>query len=185
MGTLGISLLTIAITAAQAAQRPCSGPAYQLLDFWLGEWDVFASGAMRVSPGTDGVKPMGTNRIEKTLGGCAIVEHWRDASGGAGKSLFYYHPAATTWKQVWVSGNGRVKEKGVVDAGSPNAVRFQGELRSDGKRILDRTTLTPLPDGSVRQHIEESSDDGPTWETTFDAIYRKSAAEPGSKTSDG
>jgi len=174
---LGISLLAITIMAAQppAAQGPCSGPAYQLLDFWVGQWDVFASDAMRVPRGTDRAKRIGTNVIEKTLGGRAIFEHWSDAGGGAGKSLFYYDPAASTWKQVWVGGYGSVKEKPVVDAGSPTAVRFQGELRVDGKRILDRTTLTPLSDGSVRQHIEESADDGRNWTTTFDAIYRKSA----------
>ena len=170
-----VFLLPIAITALPgAAQSPCVGPAYELLDFWVGRWDVFAEDTMRLPPGTDRTKRIGTNVIEKTLGGCALFEHWTDASGGTGKSLFYYHPAAGTWKQVWVSGSGRVKEKQVVEAQAANAVRFQGELRIDGRRVLDRTTLTLRADGSVRQHIEESSDDGRIWKTTFDAIYRKS-----------
>jgi len=64
----------------------------------------------------------------------AIFEHWSDAGGGAGKSLFYHYPAASTWKQVWVGGYGRIKEKQVVDAGSPNAVRFQGGVGHQGFR---------------------------------------------------
>jgi hypothetical protein len=37
--------------------------------------------------------------------------------------------------------------------------------------VLDRTTLTPLADGRVRQVIERSSDGGTTWTTGFDAMY--------------
>jgi hypothetical protein len=49
--------------------------AYATLDFWLGEWDVWAEG-----------ERVGENRIEKILKGCAIVEHWRDARGGRGRA---------------------------------------------------------------------------------------------------
>jgi hypothetical protein len=37
--------------------------------------------------------------------------------------------------------------------------------------VLDRTTLTPLSDGRVRQVIEISRDHGTTWQTGFDAYY--------------
>lgn len=52
-------------------------------------------------------------------------------------------------------------------------VRFQGELRHpDGHIVLDRTTLTPLDGGEVRQLIEVSSDGGSSWRRAFDARYR-------------
>lgn len=54
-------------------------------------------------------------------------------------------------------------------------VRFQAELRHpDGRVVLDRTTLSPLPGGEVRQLIEISADGGTTWRPTFDARYRRS-----------
>ena len=53
-------------------------------------------------------------------------------------------------------------------------MRFQGVLyHPDAGQWFDRTTLKPVDNGAVRQHIEISSDGGNTWETTFDAIYRK------------
>jgi hypothetical protein len=160
-------VLTMAAFGSQAGVRAsCEGPEYRLLDFWVGTWDVHLAG----EPG----KKVGANVIEKTLGGCAIFEHWDDVLGGAGKSLFYFHRADNVWKQVWVTDVGRVKEKHATELQASGAVRFQGALRlDDGGRMLDRTTLIPLPDGRVRQHIEQSTDDGVTWVTTFDAVYTK------------
>jgi hypothetical protein len=40
-----------------------------------------------------------------------------------------------------------------------------------GDRRPFRGTWTPLPDGIVRQHFEESSDGGETWATWFDGYY--------------
>jgi hypothetical protein len=37
---------------------------------------------------------------------------------------------------------------------------------------LDRTTLKALVNGDVRQVIETSTDNGTTWKTGLDAIYR-------------
>jgi len=43
----------------------------------------------------------------------------------------------------------------------------------DGRLILDRTALTPIRPGEVRQLIETSRDGGTTWRAGFDARYRK------------
>jgi hypothetical protein len=121
---------------------------------------------------------VGTNRIEKILGGCAVLEEWRDEGGTEGRSLFFLPPASSTWKQVWLTpastSPGGAKEKQLVWRGPDGALRFQGELPlPSGRTLLDRTTLTPLPEGRVRQHIEVSRDIGAHWETTFDAIYER------------
>lgn len=160
----------LAALLAAAPGQQCSDEVHRTLDFWIGEWDV------RV-----GDETVGRNRIEKVLGGCAITETWSAARGGEGRSLFYYVPAAREWRQVWVTENpaapGGVKEKRGVE-GPAGAVRFQGEITTtDGSRYLDRTTLTPLADDRVRQHIEISTDRGATWRTTFDAVYMR---RPGS-----
>ncbi len=111
------------------------------------------------------------------LDGCAIIEHWQDARGGTGKSLFYPAPPDGTWHQVWVTNRattpGGVKEKRLIARYPNGAVRFQGEVVTLEGLVLDRTTLTPLPEGAVRQLIETSRDGGATWIVGFDAAYRR------------
>jgi hypothetical protein len=57
--------------ADEAKPAPCGGDAYAKLDFWVGHWEVFDPKGEK----------QGDNRIEKTLSGCATLEHWRDAGG--------------------------------------------------------------------------------------------------------
>jgi hypothetical protein len=149
-----------------AQEKPgCDAPVYRQLDFWVGTWDVRLEGRDAV---------VGTNVIEKTLNGCAILEHWTDAAGSRGKSLFYFHRADHVWKQVWVTDIGHVKEKRMLPESTDTAVVFQGEVRLDeGKGVLDRTTLTNLGEGRVRQRIAHSTDGGVTWAPGFDAIYTR------------
>jgi hypothetical protein len=158
----------LALSVATAQSHPCEqDPAYHKLDFWVGRWDVFDS--------HDGSKG-GTNAIEKILDGCALVENWHELSpdGADGKSLFYYQRATQQWKQVWVTAAGPIKEKKLVEELKNGAVRFQGEIpHPNGGSHLDRTTLTPLGADRVRQVIEISRDGGKSWETTFDAEYRR------------
>jgi hypothetical protein len=169
---LGIILALLVVphpSRAQAATPPPGSaagcdtiPAYHALDFWVGEWIVSAGGQV-----------VGRNRIEKVVHGCALIENWTDATGIDGKSLFYYHRVRQDWKQVWVDPGG-VKEKHLVARYPDGSVRFQGELpRPNGAFVLDRTTLSPLADGSVRQVIEQSVDGGKTWLVGFDAVYRR------------
>ena len=162
-------LFFVAGAAPAAAQHaPSSGEeieAFHLLDFWVGEWEV------RV-----GDRTVGSNRIEKILNGCAVMEHWTAAGGGEGKSLFYYDAVRDEWHQVWVTGRatstGGLKEKRLVEVLEGGALRFQGEVPlADGGSYLDRTTLTPLDGGRVRQVIQVSGDGGETWRNTFDAVY--------------
>lgn len=172
---LAASLLGATLTPlqaqAQAAPPACADvPGFAELDFWLGEWVV------RV-----GEQEVGRNRIEKVLGGCAVEEHWTGAGGQRGQSLFYFVPALEEWRQVWVTetatGTGGVKEKRLVERLAGGGVRFQGEVPvAGGGSYLDRTTLTPLDGGRVRQHIEISTDGGATWRTTFDAVYARPEA---------
>jgi hypothetical protein len=162
------SLLLFSPRAGAQTPAPCEADsAFSTLDFWLGDWDVYV-----------GDELAGTNRIEKILDGCAILEHWTGSGGGQGKSLFYYQKSTGVWKQVWVTQQamrvGGLKEKQLVARLEDGGVRFRGEIaRGDGTTYLDRTTLTPLPDGRVRQVIEVSEDGGNTWRATFDANYVK------------
>lgn len=157
---------------AQKKLYSCNdAPGYHEMDFWLGEWVVRL-----------GSRDVGTNRIHKMLKGCAIMEHWTAENGSEGKSLFYYDAATDVWKQVWVTDAaytpGGLKEKVLVERLPRGGLRFQGEIvNANGETYLDRTTLIPQPDGSVRQWIQISTDGGEMWTSTFDAMYvRKGAA---------
>jgi hypothetical protein len=140
------------------------------LDFWVGEWKVALNTAQR--------EPAGTDRVERASKGMAVIERWTDTGGGEGTSLFSFDPYACAWHQVWITDDpaqvGGLKHKDLVALLPGGGVRFQGAY--PGRRVvtvLDRTTLTPRPDGTVRQVIEVSRDGGTTWETGFDAIYAR------------
>jgi hypothetical protein len=159
------AFLLLSTAVGRAAEKPCASPEYKALDFWVGEWEVVSPTGER----------QGSNLIEKVLDGCAILEHWRDVKGAEGKSFFYYHQLNRAWKQVWVTNQGATKEKMLMSDFAGPGVRFQGELpRKDGKgTYLDRTTITPLEGGRVRQRIEISLDQGKTWDVRFawEGIY--------------
>jgi hypothetical protein len=146
---------------AFSAERDCrSLQDYRLLDFWLGDWDVYM-----------GDQKVGTNKIEPILNSCAVIENWKDATGAEGKSFFYFDLADKAWKQVWVTDQGYMKEKIQQKSPAKSEVTFQGEvLNLKGKKVLDRTSLV-LEQDRVRQIIEQSEDAGKTWTVTFDAIY--------------
>ena len=62
---------------------------------------------------------------------------------------------------------------GTWDEGS---IRFEGVVTlPDGAQVRDRTTLTQLGDGLVRQVIETAPLDHDAWETGFDAVYTPTA----------
>ncbi|MES1227653.1 MAG: hypothetical protein ABUL72_03225 [Armatimonadota bacterium] len=65
------------------ATQPIDDPLHSL-DFWVGDWVVTADG-----------KKDGDDKVEKWVGGQAIVEHWKDVEGGEGKSFSYYMPASS------------------------------------------------------------------------------------------
>ena len=146
-------------------KRSRGRPAYRgailfdALDFWLGRWEVRTLDGMLA----------GTNVIESVCGGYAILERWRDVSGGEGDSLFFFDRSVSTWRQVWVM-DGHVKEK-TLAAAEPGCVRFEGHALAGEMRIPDRTTLRALGDGTVSQRIEHSRDGGATWIVSFDAVY--------------
>lgn len=157
--------LAVVQPAAASQERGClEDPAFAALDFWIGDWVVQVDG-----------EKVGENQVEKVLSGCAVIERWTDLSEAEGMSLFYFVATADEWRQVWVTDSprvpGGVKEKTLRARLVSGAVQFEGEIPlAGGGRYIDRTTLSPLPDGSVRQVIEVTRDRS-LWETVFDAVY--------------
>jgi hypothetical protein len=149
---------------AMASEVGCDAASYHELDFWIGHWDVFNS--------SDGSKE-GSSVLEKVVSGCAIEVNWVGSEGEHVKELFYYYRPKQQWVQIWVGDGGATKQRRLLERLPDGGVRFQGEVaHMHGGSYLDRSTVTPMPNGRVHQVIETSKD-GKTWITTFDAEYRK------------
>jgi hypothetical protein len=146
------------LAGAQAA--PCSSDEHRQLDFWVGRWKV---------SGPDGAV-VGENVITVDLAGCRIHESWSGAGGGRGQSINWFDPADRRWHQLWLDEGGMVIDyAGGVDERGAMALAGESTLR-DGTRVRSRMTLRR--DGAkLRQLIEQSIDDGATWQTWFDGTY--------------
>ncbi len=63
----------LALYGVGARGEGCTAPPHREFDFWVGRWDVENPSAVQV----------GTNAILSGLDGCAVLEHWTGAGGGA------------------------------------------------------------------------------------------------------
>ncbi|MGZ4805146.1 MAG: hypothetical protein ACXV5U_02070 [Ilumatobacteraceae bacterium] len=129
-------------------------------DFWIGEWAVHLR---------DTGELIGHNVIERTEGGHVLVEHYTTVSQKfSGTSLTGYDHVLGRWHQCWMDVTGLVLDLygNVVDG----SMVMSGVVEP-GR--LERITWTPDPDGCVRQHWQQSTDDGANWTTVFDGSYRQ------------
>jgi hypothetical protein len=155
---------TIPSQPAPLVQLPCTGPDYHAFDFWVGEWDVFPNGSST---------QVATSSIESMFLGCAIRETWKPLKGGGGGSFSHYDAERRYWRQAWVDATGaRVDFDGGPVDGRMVLTGHWANVVAKGQDGLIRMTYSKQPDGSVRQHGEQSTDHGLTWTTSFDFIYR-------------
>ncbi|HVS53212.1 MAG TPA: hypothetical protein VHD62_12725 [Opitutaceae bacterium] len=146
------------------AQTPPRAPVNHDFDFWIGEWTV-------TTP--DG-KTAGENRIEAIAGGRGLLENWTGVDGSSGKSLNTFNAGRRQWQQFWVGSGGAVLElAGGLEGGGRMVLVGHGSMQPG---TLHRIAWTPNADGSVRQLWESSNDDGKTWQTLFDGLYRRKAS---------
>lgn len=142
---------------------PClSAENYRHFDFWLGEWDVYVNEAW-----------VGLNKITMAEGGCAIHENYTTAGNYAGQSINFYDPIDKKWHQHWVGSGGDVynyletnRERGMLEFES----KF---MTAQGQITQSRLTFTLNDDGTVRQLFESSTDEGKTWTSSFDGLYKR------------
>ena len=131
-------------------------------DFWVGEWDVQRS---------DTGELVGRNSITPLHGGRVLAESYTTSSGGfSGSSLNGFDSERGRWHQCWMDSSGLVLDLygGLVDG------EMVMSAESESGRS-ERISWTPLADGSIRQHWQQSSDQGVTWLTVFDGMYRRRA----------
>ncbi len=143
-------------------RKPCMySKAARQFDFWIGDWDVFVNG-----------NKVGENLVEMELDGCTLVENWRNSVGGTGKSLNSYNPSKKKWQQFYVGSQGGVLEfEGELKG---NILSFTGEtINPNGTKLMHILEFHDLPDKTVRQKWQQSTDGGKTWNTVWDSIYKK------------
>ncbi|MEO8174207.1 MAG: hypothetical protein ABI581_14030 [Sediminibacterium sp.] len=163
------SILTVisSIAFSQAPKPvPCSGnPVYQQFDFWLGEWEAF---------GPKGNKG-GDSRVERLLDSCVILENWTSTQAGySGKSYNTFNSTTGKWQQYWVDNKGGVTEYFDGHAEKDKMILQTANLKQpNGSMLIMRMTFSKLSEDKVRQHGENSTDDGKTWKTSFDLEYRR------------
>ena len=152
-----LMVLGLAGSALAQAATPCADAAHHQFDFWIGAWQVSAGG-----------KPVGTNRIDALLDGCALLENWVGAGGVRGHSLNFYDAARGVWHQTWIDSTG-------------SSLQLDGHFKDGhmvlssekpGERAADRITWTPNADGTVRQLWQHTDDGGKSWSVAFDGLYR-------------
>jgi hypothetical protein len=172
-----IALLLFAAQAAPVAAPPpappkvdCGDADHKAFDFWIGDWDVYATGTTAL---------VAHSRIEKIVG-CAISETYDQFAGKGGQKVDYhgrsissYVPGDKGWQQYYVDSAGTAA---TLTGGA--AGRSMVFLSKAGP-VTNRMTLDPNPDGSVRQHGDFSTDEGKTWQPAYDFTYKKRTAGTG------
>lgn len=170
---IALAVTATAVSAApigaQEEQTPpevaCAGEELRAFDFWLGSWRVLGPRGREV----------GSNRISRVAGGCALLEEWRSARGSTGTSLNTYQDGS--WHQYWIGGDGvRLHLTGGIEG---EAMVMSGRRSTDDGDVLDRVTWTPLEGGRVEQVWEQSSNEGATWTVAFEGIYERIGLDAG------
>jgi len=141
------------------AANPCKAkPEFRQFDFWIGEW---------LPKNAQGVT-VGTSSIQLILGSCVIFENWNTPIS-SGKSFSNFSSTDSKWHQTWVDDKGTLAyyTGSLVDG----KMVLDSERVVNGKKTIARMTFSRLENGDVRQHGENSSDEGKTWTTTFDFTY--------------
>lgn len=158
-----LALGSVQAQTPPAQPLPCAAKEYRAFDFWVGEWDVFGAAGQRVA----------ASKIELMFGGCAIRETWMPLSGAGGGSFSGYDRDHKQWRQAWVDGfGGRVDFDGGVVDGKMVLTGLWRHANGPGRHAPTRMIYSANADGSVRQHGEQSNDQGLTWSTSFDFTYR-------------
>ena len=137
-------------------------PEARQFDFWIGEWNVVTPAGAQA----------GTSRIEKIIGGCALLENWTSATGNDGKSFNVYDPKKKEWRQHWIDDSGL--ETFYVGSFADKCMSLTSDqIDADGKQRLHRMRFFDLGAEGVRQLGEMSEDRGANWKPEFDLFYKR------------
>ena len=163
-----------AMDSVGAVAQPCKyDRRFRELDFWVGDWDVRATGSPPVGPAA-------RNTVTIEDDGCVVTEHWVAPGGSIGQSFNLFDRSVGQWRQTWVDNSGGQHDyRGGLKDGN---MVYAGDTPAPGGalgRIPTRLTFFHISADSVRQFSETSPDSGRTWAVAYDLIYvrRREAKE--------
>jgi hypothetical protein len=155
------------LTPVPQMSAACSGEKYRQFDFWLGDWDLV---------GGDG-KKTADDKVVMVLGGCGVQENWTGTKSGQGLSFSAYDPATKRWHQTLMDDGGAVLNlEGEFADGKMILVGQRPSQREKGVTITHRIAWTPLPNHSVKQVWENSTNGGRTWRLVSEGTYVKKSS---------
>ncbi|MEQ8909862.1 MAG: hypothetical protein RIC95_11750 [Vicingaceae bacterium] len=153
------SLLLILYTFQVSAQA--GDTKAKAFDFWLGEWTVYWYDQ-------DSNKVFGKNRVEKTLDGKVLQEHFSTPNGFKGTSLSVYNPKQKSWHQAWADNQGGYYNFiGIVD----NEERIFSTDTS--KQQIQRMRFYERKVNSFIWDWERSSDGGQSYQLAWRIYYQR------------
>jgi hypothetical protein len=169
-----LALVTIAAATlfagpAMAGSPGCKAPQYRQFDFWLGSWKAYDN---------DGEGPyVARDDISAVLGGCVVLEQYRQKDGLDGDGTTIYDASRGLWHQTWVTNSGQLLilegrlEHGVLTMSGDN-------LGNDSKRRWYRVSWKQQTTGraGVRETAVTSKDGGKSWQPAFDILFVKQRA---------
>lgn len=148
----------IALSVTLSAAPPCAtNPAVRGLDYWLGAWEIHASGGS------------GTSRVSLSLDRCVFTETWTGAGNHRGENVLAYSVDDQTWRAFFADNHGRAH---VFD---------RGRVAGDTAEFLsgaDRVRVIREGPSRVKQIWEKSTDQGATWKTVFEGDYTRRSSAP-------
>ncbi|MCX2679807.1 hypothetical protein OOZ15_07650 [Galbibacter sp. EGI 63066] len=163
-----ILILGILSSNHLTGQSTCDSlPEYRAFDFWVGEWDVYLND-----------EKIAESTISHTSGNCGIIENYRPLNRAGGNSISYYDPAAKKWKQDWVT-VGQVSHYVEPDDYTEGDMQLiaRHHTKEGDPFLLRMIYYADEVNNTVRQLMDRSDNEGKTWKTIFDGLYKAKTSE--------
>ena len=163
---VGIAGVASSIEAQQSAPaKPCVGPEFRTLDFWVGDWVAHDQTGQAI----------GTNRITRDeYGDCVITEHFRMGDGSMiGHSVSIYRPGLKQWRQTWVdSQNGFFDLVGGPVSGGDHIFALENKRVTDTQAYQRMIWQDVKPDSFTWRWQQRAKPDQP-WADSWVILYKR------------
>ncbi|MCH7619143.1 MAG: hypothetical protein IH880_05175 [Candidatus Marinimicrobia bacterium] len=155
------------------ADGPCSGPEYNQMDFWVGEWDLRSMIPDTTSESGWKIESA-RNSVRKILDGCVIEESFDGSTIKwklLGKSYSTYRKRDKRWYQTWVDNSGSYMPfTGIFEE---DRKIFRMEVERKGQKVLLQMIFYKIEENSLTWDWERSVDDGKTWNLKWRIEYTR------------
>lgn len=157
-------------TGANAQNVPLPDDKSSYYDFWVGSWEV------TWLEGNNGTG-RGTNRIEKTLDGKVLQEHFRvlegQQAGFKGTSISVYNPNTRQWKQAWADNQASYFDFTGATDGDKRIFRTAVTEQANGNLFVQRMVFYDITKDAFTWDWESSTDGGSSWTLNWRINYTR------------